>query len=96
MDTGKLTVRKVLEIFSDYLENADEYEVIQTKKMGLVLISDSSRYCNRSDMYVEQINDAEKLARELLYSEITKTYFSIDRGRVDPCNCDEAVVLKVH
>ncbi|MBP5154248.1 MAG: hypothetical protein ILP12_04505 [Lachnospiraceae bacterium] len=95
MDTEKLTVRKVLEIFSDLLDNTEEYEVVQTRKMGLVLISDSSRNYDRSNMMVEQINDAESLARELLYSEIAKTYNLIDHGQPDSYDCDEAVVLKV-
>ena len=70
MKAENVTVNDILEIFRDYLENSKEFEVVETKKNGLVLITDPSYDHDGEDLIAERIQDAESLARTLLTSEL--------------------------
>lgn len=48
MNSKNITIENVLEIFSDYLEQSDKFEVVETKKMGFLTILDASWNKDRS------------------------------------------------
>ena len=90
MKPQNVTIEDVLEIFSDYLEHSNSFEVAKTEKMGLLTILDASESKDRSMLSIEPVLDVEELIRQLLWQEISEIYYSTNRGKQDPCDCDES------
>lgn len=95
MNHNNLTIKETLEIFADYLDSISDMEVVQTRKMGWLLVEDPSSEKTRSDLVVEQIKDGNHLADMLFSSEMYDAYFSITHAKVDPKNCDATVKNRV-
>ena len=49
MNSENITIENVLEIFSDFLDQSNDFEVVETKKMGVLTILDGSESKDRSD-----------------------------------------------
>ena len=67
MNSENITIENVLEIFSDFLDQSNDFEVVETKKMGVLTILDGSESKDRSELSIERVRDAENLARQLLW-----------------------------
>lgn len=91
MKTEDVTMRLVLDIFSDYLEQCDSFEIVETSKMGFISILDASPERNRSLLSIEEVEDVESLVRQLLWLEIADCYYATDHSHEDPWNCPEEV-----
>ena len=90
MNPKAITIENVLEIFSDYLEQSDKFEVVETKKMGFLTILDVSWKKDRSELSTERVKDAEDLARQLLWFEISDCFYAVNKQTADPWKSDEA------
>ena len=96
MRPERITIDEVLEIFADYLEQAKDFEVVKTKKMGMLTVWDASEEKDRSFLSVEPVLDVDDLIHQILWIEISDYYYSEDHDMRDPCNCDEAVETHVY
>ena len=47
MRPERITIDEVLEIFADYLEQAKNFEVVKTTKMGMLTVWDASEEKDR-------------------------------------------------
>ena len=90
-----LSVENTMAVFADFLTQAQDCEIVQTAKMGLVLIVDCSRKLDRSDLTIDPIKDGNHLARTLLRMEMDKIYLSLNGFRDEPWNCTEETAAKV-
>ena len=82
--------------YADYLENANDAEVVQTRKMGLLLISDvSHNQTRRYGLQVEEIIDGDDLASRLLNWEIYDAFVRVKPGDIDPIDSDEETRRRV-
>ena len=90
MNSKNITIENVLEIFSDYLEQSDKFEVVETKKMGFLTILDASWNKDRSQLSIERVQDAEDLARQLLWFEISEYFYTVNKQTEDPWKSDES------
>ena len=91
-----VTVEEAMEIFADYLENANDAEVVQTRKMGLLLISDvSHNQTRRYGLQVEEIIAGDDLASRLLNWEIYDAFVRVKPGDIDPIDRDEETRRRV-
>ena len=91
MDSENITIENVLEIFSDFLDQSNDFEVVETKKMGVLTILDGSESKDRSELSIERVRDAEDLARQLLWFEISGYFYAENKHTTDPWESDEAV-----
>ncbi len=92
----EVTMEKVLEIFADYLEQSDDVEIVETSKMGVFSVYDGSRELDRSMLSIQEIPDAEALARQLIWLETSKYFYSSNHRNKDPWECDEAFINEVY
>lgn len=90
-----ISIENAMEVFADFLTQAQDCEIVQTAKMGLVLIVDCSRKLDRSDLLVDQITDGDSLARTLLRMEMDWIYYSLNGFHEEPWNCTEETTAKV-
>jgi len=90
MNSKNITIENVLEIFSDYLKHSDKFEVVKTKKMGFLTILDVSWKKDRSELSIERVQDAEDLARQLLWFEISECFYAVNKQTEDPWKSDES------
>lgn len=95
MNTESLTIPDVLEIFADYLNRNDNVEIIETLKMGYLLLFDGSRMSNRSMIDAMEIPDSETLARQLLDLEVSDIYYASKHRNEEPCDCEESFFNEV-
>lgn len=91
MNSENMTIENVLEIFSDFLDQSNDFEVVETKKMGVLTILDGSESKDRSELSIERVRDAEDLARQLLWFEISGYFYAENKHTTDPWESDEAV-----
>jgi len=91
MNSENITIENVLEIFSDFLDRSIDFEVVETKKMGVLTILDGSESKDRSELSIERVRDAEDLARQLLWFEISCYFYAENKRTTDPWESDEAV-----
>ena len=91
MNSENITIENVLEIFSDFLDQSNDFEVVETKKMGVLTILDGSESKDRSELSIERVQDAEDLARQLLWFEISGYFYAENKHTTDPWESDEAV-----
>ena len=100
MNSENITIENVLEIFSDFLDQSNDFEVVETKKMGVLTILDGSESKDRSELSIERVRDAEDLARQLLWFEISGYFYAENisgyfyaenKHTTDPWESDEAV-----
>ena len=96
MRPERITIDEVLEIFADYLEQAKDFEVVKTQKMGMLTVWDASKEKDRSFLSVEPVLDVDDLIYQILWIEISDYYYSEDHDLRDLCNCDEAVETLVY
>ena len=96
MRPERITIDEVLEIFADYLEQAKNFEVVKTTKMGMLTVWDASGEKDRSFLSVEPVQDVDDLIQQILWIEISDCYYSEDHDMLDPCDCDEAVETLVY
>ena len=89
MKPQNVTTEEVLEIFSDYLERSNNFEVVRTEKMGLLTVLDVSETKDRSFLSIEPVLDVDDLIQQLLWQEIAEIYYAVDHGQKDPSECDE-------
>ena len=89
MKSENVTIENVLEIFSDFLDQSEIFEVVKTKKMGTLTILDTTLTRDRSDLSIEKVRDAEDLARQLLWFEISGYFYSENGHTSDPWESDE-------
>lgn len=95
MKRENVTVPEVMKVFSDYLENNIDVEIVQTKKMGMVLLEDISRDHNREEILAEYVEDGNVLVKKLFYWETYDAFYSITHAKVDPQNSDEETKNRV-
>ena len=95
MKCENVTIQDVLKIFSDYLENNTDVEIVQTKKMGVVLLEDISRNHSREEILAEPIEDGNKLLEKLFNWETYDVFYSITHAKMDPQNSDEETKKRV-
>ena len=74
MRPERITIDEVLEIFADYLEQAKDFEVVKTKKMGMLTVWDASDEKDRSFLSVEPVQDVDDLIQQILWIEISDCY----------------------
>ena len=91
MKPQNVTIKEVLDIFSDYLEHNSNFEVVKTKKMGLLRVLDASESKDRSLLSIEPVLDVDDLIHQILWQEISDVYYSTEHEKIDPCDCDETV-----
>ena len=91
MKSENITIEDVLEIFSDYLEQSDSFEVVETKKMGLLTVLDASDKKDRSILSIEKVRDAEDLARQCLWFEISGYFYAVNKSTKDTWESDEII-----
>jgi hypothetical protein len=96
MRPERITIDEVLEIFADYLEQAKNFEVVKTTKMGMLTVWDASEEKDRSFLSVEPVQDVDDLIQQILWIEISDCYYSEDHDMLDPCDCDETVETLVY
>ena len=96
MKSENITIETVLDIFSDYLEQNENFEIVKTKKMGLFSILDASAEKDRSHLSIEPVLDTDDLIRQTLWVEISDCYYDVDHGKHDPYECDETVETLVY
>lgn len=95
MKCESLTIPEVMKIFSDYLENVNDAEILQTRKMGLIILEDVSHDQSREDLIAETIENGDVLAERLLYWETYDAYYSLTHGKFDPKDSDEETIRRV-
>lgn len=96
MKSENISIETVLDIFSDYLEQNENLEIVETKKMGLFSVLDVSVEKDRSHLSIEPVLDADDLIRQILWVEISDCYYDVDHGSHDPHESDEAVETLVY
>lgn len=82
-------------LFSDFLESDADVEIVQTKKMGMILLEDISRCHNREEILAEPVEDGNALAKKLFNWETYNAFYSLSHGKFDPQNCDAETTKKV-
>lgn len=95
MKCENVTIPEVLKIFSDFLENDADVEIVQTEKMGVVLLEDISRNHSREEILAESVEDGRILLEKLFNWEIYDAFYSITHAKVDPQNSDEETKRRV-
>lgn len=96
MNSENITIETVLDIFSDYLEQNENFEIVKTRKMGLFSILDASIEKDRSHLSIEPVLDTDDLIRQILWMEISDCYYDVDHGNHDPYESDETVETLVY
>lgn len=96
MKAEVISMRDVLEIFADYLEQNEDVEVVQSRKMGVFTIFDGSGVSDRSMLNVKEAPDPESLARQLIWMETSEYYYNSDNEDKEPWDCDENLLNSIY
>lgn len=95
MKNENLTIPEVLKIFSDYLEKNTDVEIVQTKKMGMILLQDISRHHKREEILAEPAEKGDVLAKKLFNMETYDAFYGLTHAKFDSQNSDEETKKKV-